>query len=168
MGDVERAGISYSYHSDMPMAPSQPLFLMDCAVNRTTVSGRVAGPDQRSSREGALRAVTLEAAYSLRLENEVGSIVPGKLANFTVLSENPITVPAATIKDIKVWGTVHEGRRLPVQHQDVGKSSLGPIANDATYKTMDLGAQAHDGQPHEGGDICMLTHRFAAALTKGY
>jgi len=128
----------------------------------------VAGPDQRSSREGALRAVTLEAAYSLRLENEVGSIVPGKLANFTVLSENPITVPAATIKDIKVWGTVHEGRRLPVQHQDVGKSSLGPIANDATYKTMDLGAQAHDGQPHEGGDICMLTHRFAAALTKGY
>jgi predicted amidohydrolase YtcJ len=168
MGDVERAGISYSYHSDMPMAPSQPLFLMDCAVNRTTVSGRVAGPDQRSSREGALRAVTLEAAYSLRLENEVGSIVPGKLANFTVLSENPITVPAATIKDIKVWGTVHEGRRLPVQHQDVGNSSLGPVANDATYKTMDLAAQAHDGQPHEGGDICMLTHRFAAALTKGH
>jgi len=82
MGDVERAGISYSYHSDMPMAPSQPLFLMDCAVNRTTVSGRVAGPDQRSSREGALRAVTLEAAYSLRLENEVGEHCSGQTGQF--------------------------------------------------------------------------------------
>jgi predicted amidohydrolase YtcJ len=68
MGDVERAGISYSYHSDMPMAPSQSPFLMDCAVNRTTVSRRVAGEDQRNSREAALKAVTLEAAYSLRLE----------------------------------------------------------------------------------------------------
>ncbi len=43
LGDIERAGVSYSLHSDMPMAPGQPLFLMHCAVNRTTVSGRVAG-----------------------------------------------------------------------------------------------------------------------------
>ncbi|WP_316169116.1 MULTISPECIES: amidohydrolase [unclassified Bradyrhizobium] len=115
LGDVERAGISYSLHSDMPMAPGQPLFLMHCAVNRTTVSGRVAGPDQRISRLSALKAVTLEAAYALRLENEVGSIVPGKLANFTILGESPLTVDPAKIKDIPVWGTVHEGRVLPVK-----------------------------------------------------
>ncbi|WP_315765448.1 MULTISPECIES: amidohydrolase [unclassified Bradyrhizobium] len=115
LGDVERAGISYSLHSDMPMAPGQPLFLMHCAVNRTTVSGRVAGPDQRISRLSALKAVTLEAAYALRLENEVGSIVPGKLANFTILGESPLTVDPAKIKDIPVWGTVQEGRVLPVK-----------------------------------------------------
>lgn len=114
LGDIERAGISFSLHSDMPMAPGQPLFLMHCAVNRTTVSGRVAAPDQRASRLGALKGVTLGAAHSLRLENDMGSIVPGKLANFSILEDNPLTVDAAKIKDIPVWGTVFEGKVLPV------------------------------------------------------
>lgn len=164
MGDVERAGISYSYHSDMPMAPSQPLFLMDCAVNRTTVSGRVAGEKQRNSREGALKAVTLEAAYSLQLENEVGSIVPGKLANFTILSDNPVTCKASKIKDISVWGTVHEGRILPVKYQEKADAALGPVPNAATLRAMELHALAHvEGNEH-GGDVCTLNHLFAAAL----
>jgi predicted amidohydrolase YtcJ len=112
LGDVERAGVSYSFHSDMPMAPADPLFLMWCAVNRKTTSGRVAASGQRVSREGALRAVTLDAAYSLRLEDEVGSIEPGKLANFTILKDNPVTCDPEKIKDIDVWGTVMEGRVL--------------------------------------------------------
>jgi predicted amidohydrolase YtcJ len=41
--------------------------------------------------------------------------VPGKLANFTVLFENPLTVSPQIIKDIKVWGTVHEGRVIGVR-----------------------------------------------------
>ncbi len=115
MGDVERAGISYSYHSDMPMAPADPLFLMWCGVNRVTTSGRVAGENQRVSREGALKAVTIEAAYSLKMENELGSIVSGKLANLTILDDNPVTCDPMKIRDIRVWGTVHEGRVLPVE-----------------------------------------------------
>jgi predicted amidohydrolase YtcJ len=114
LGDIERAGVPYSLHSDMPMAPGQPLFLMHCAVNRTTVSGRVAAPDQRATRLAALKGVTLNAAHSLRMENDVGNIVPGKLANFTILGDNPLTVEADKIKDIPVWGTVHEGRVLLV------------------------------------------------------
>ncbi len=114
LGDFERAGVPFSLHSDMPMAPGQPLFLMHCAVNRTTVSGRVAGPDQRASRLAALRGVTLNAAHSLRMENDVGSIVPGKLANLTILGDSPLTVDPDKIKDISVWGTVHEGRVLAV------------------------------------------------------
>lgn len=124
MGDVERAGISYSYHSDMPMAPGQPLFLMHCGVNRITQSGRVAGEAQRVTREGALRAVTLDAAYSLQMEKEVGSIVPGKLANFTILADSPVTCDAAKIKDIAVWGTVHEGRVLPVKKAGGRRAAL--------------------------------------------
>ena len=168
IGDVERAAISFSYHSDMPMAPAQPLFLMHTAVNRTTVSGRVAGPDQRSSREGALKAVTLEAAYSLQLENEVGSIVPGKLANFAILADNPLTVPAAEIKDIEVWGTVHEGRKLPVQRQNTsdGALGLGPVPHDATYEAMDLHLLAHEGEGHAHGDICIINKVFAAAMIR--
>jgi predicted amidohydrolase YtcJ len=72
LGDLNRAGIPWSLHSDMPMAPTDPLFLMWCAVNRLTPSGRVAGPDQRVTVEDALRGVTIEAAYSLKLEDEIG------------------------------------------------------------------------------------------------
>ncbi len=124
MGDVERAGISYSFHSDMPMAPADPLFLMWCGVTRLTTSGRVAGDNQRVSREGALRAVTSEAAYSLKLENELGTITPGKKANFTILDDNPVTCDVAKLRDIKVWGTVMEGRRLPVGYASNRKASL--------------------------------------------
>jgi predicted amidohydrolase len=97
----------------MPMAPADPLFLMWCAVNRVTTSGRVAGPDQRVTVEQALRGVTIEAAYSLKLDNEIGTISPGKRANLTVLADNPLTVPSDRIKDIEVWGTVMEGRIFP-------------------------------------------------------
>ncbi len=162
MGDVERAGISYSYHSDMPMAPGQPLFLMHEAVNRTMVSGRVAGADQRNTREGALKAVTLDAAYSLGLEHEVGSIVPGKLANFTVLAENPVTVAAAGIKDIQIWGTVQEGRKLPVQQSKVTRARMGPVPNDALFPHLAL---AQSGG--EDRDICALNHLLAAAIAEG-
>ena len=129
MGDVERAGISYSYHSDMPMAPGQPLFLMWSGVNRITNDGNLRGPEQRVSRLGALKAVTLEAAYSLQMEKDVGSIVPGKLANFTILADNPVTVDPMKVKDIQVWGTVHEGRVLPVKRGAAAQASV--IASDA-------------------------------------
>lgn len=126
MGDVERAGISYSFHSDMPMAPGQPLMLMWSGVNRITNDGNVRAPEQRVSRLGALRAVTLDAAYSLQLEKEVGSIKTGKLANFTILSENPVTCDPTKIKDITVWGTVHEGRVLPVGKRETVASNTTP------------------------------------------
>jgi predicted amidohydrolase YtcJ len=113
LGDLNRAGIPWSLHSDMPMAPADSLFLMWCAVNRRTTSGRVAGPDQRVTVEEALRGVTIEAAYSLKLEDEIGSISPGKRANFTILDSNPLLVDAAEIRNIGVWGTVMEGRMLP-------------------------------------------------------
>ena len=59
--------------------------------------------------------MTIDAAHSLRLEHEVGSIEPGKLVNFTILAANPLTVATEEIGTIDVWGTVHEGRALPVK-----------------------------------------------------
>ncbi len=155
------------YHPDMPMAPVQPLFLMHNGVNRTTMSGRVAGENQRVSREGALRAVTFDAVYSLKLENEVGSIVPGKLANFTIPGDNPLTIDAARIKDIPVWGTVHEGRKLVVKPH-AKHAALGPVPNDATFKAMELDALAHAGGEKEAGDLCTLNNQFAATMVSTY
>jgi predicted amidohydrolase YtcJ len=136
MGDVEAAGISYSFHSDMPMAPGQPLFLIWSGVNRVTNEGNVRGPQQRVSRLGALKAVTLDAAYSLQFERDIGSIVPGKLANFTILADNPVTIDPMKIKDIAIWGTVQEGRVLPVKPPaNVQRGSIGSSSNFAAVTT---------------------------------
>lgn len=110
---VVNNGMSISLHSDMPMAPADPLFLAWCAVNRTTVSGRIAAPEQRITVEKALRAVTIQAAYSLRLENEIGSIKSGKKADFTILAQDPLTVAPTALKDIPIWGVVFEGKVSP-------------------------------------------------------
>lgn len=113
LGHVKANGTPISFHSDMPMAPGQPLFLVWSAVNRTTVSGRVAGPQHRLPVEDALRAVTIDAAHSLGLEKELGSIAPGKYANFTILEDDPLSVEPDEIRNIGIWGTVLEGRVFP-------------------------------------------------------
>ncbi len=107
-------GIPLSLHSDLPMGPSSPLALASFAVNRVTPSGRVAGPSERISVYDALRAVTIEAAYSWRMEDSLGSITPGKVANFTVLGADPLAVDPVGLGHIPVLGTVFEGRWFPV------------------------------------------------------
>ena len=62
----------------------------------------------------ALRAITLEAAWSLGLEDEIGSIAPGKRADFTVLERDPYEVPIEELNRIPIWGTVFEGRLYPL------------------------------------------------------
>ena len=63
--------------------------------------------------ERALRAITIDAAYVLGLERELGSLEVGKLADFTVLEDDPTSVDPKTIRDIRVWGTVLGGNKQP-------------------------------------------------------
>lgn len=107
--EAKRQGIIFSLHSDSPVTPLGPLHSMWAAVNRTTASGRVLGASQRLSAEDALRAVTINAAYLLNLQNEIGSIEVGKKADLTVLARDPLTEPAASIKDIPVLATIQDG-----------------------------------------------------------
>lgn len=79
-----------------------------------TYEGKVAGPEHRVSLDTALRAITIEAAYSIQLEKKVGSIEVGKDANLTILEKNPFDVDPAELKGIGVWGTMLEGRLQPV------------------------------------------------------
>ena len=110
LGDVARAEIPLSLHSDMPMAPASPLVLMHAAVNRINYADKVAGPNQRISVLEALEGVTLNAAYTINLEKDYGSISVGKYANLTVLSENPLKINPLKIKDIEIRGTIEEGK----------------------------------------------------------
>lgn len=172
MGDVEKAGIHFSYHSDMPMAPAQPLFLMVCGVNRITTSGDVSAPEQKVSRLGALKAVTIEAAYSWRMEKEIGSIEAGKLANFTILEDNPLTVEPTKIKDIKVWGTMLEGEVLPgsnISKKEVESKKISVKSTAAPLKTFKPVSAAGDTHYHEHdedhmGCVCSINKKMAKAM----
>lgn len=131
LGDAQRAGMSISFHSDMPMAPAKPLQLVWAAVNRLSAEGNTVGPDQKVDLDTAMKAVTIDAAYSIRLENEIGSIQAGKLANFTVLDASPYEVRPDAIKEIGVWGTVLEGRIQPATREK--HASLRPEAGLAPF-----------------------------------
>jgi predicted amidohydrolase YtcJ len=104
------AGVRLAIHSDAPVTPLAPLFTAWCAVNRVTPSGRVLGADQCLTVDEALHAITLGAAWTLGLEDEIGSIEVGKRADFAVLGADPRDVPPLAIKDIAVHGTVLGGR----------------------------------------------------------
>ena len=109
-----RHGVPLAIHSDAPVTPMGPLHVAWCAANRLTPSGRVLGETQRIPVAAALHAITLGAAYTLKLDGEIGSIEVGKKADFAVLGEDPMSVPAAQLKDVPVLGTIVGGRHFPV------------------------------------------------------
>ena len=108
-GSALAHGIPFGVHSDAPITPMAPLFSAWCAVNRMTASGRVLGPNQRISVGDALRAITLGAAYTLHLDDEVGSIEVGKRADFAVLADDPLEIAPQALKDVRVVGTMVGG-----------------------------------------------------------
>ncbi|MGI9610193.1 MAG: amidohydrolase [Acidimicrobiia bacterium] len=154
---VLERGIPLSFHSDLPMGPSDPIAMIAFAVNRTTTSGRVAGPEQRITAEQALHAVTLGAAHSWRKEDDLGSIEIGKIANFTVVDANPLEVEPADIDRIDVIGSVFEGRWFPTP---AGSSRVNADASaGATAPTIDK-------SPHGHNCICGVAHQLLKALER--
>jgi predicted amidohydrolase YtcJ len=107
--------IPMGIHSDAPITPLGPLFTAWCAVNRITASGRVQGEYERISVEDALYAITLGAAYTLKLDGEIGSIEAQKHADFAVLEDDPTEMDPMALKDVRVWGTVQAGRVFSAQ-----------------------------------------------------
>ena len=112
-----REGVSFSVHSDAGVTPLGSLHTMWCAVNRITPSGRVLGEVEKISAYEALKAVTINAAYQMHLDDEIGSLEAGKKADFAILAESPLDVDPMHIKDIEVWGTVLVGRKHPAPHR---------------------------------------------------
>ncbi len=103
------AGVHIALHSDAPVTPMGPLFTAWCAVNRQTMTGRTLGAHQRISVDEALYAITLGAAFTLGLDGEIGSIEPGKSADFAVLGDDPTAVAPEALRDVPVLGTVSGG-----------------------------------------------------------
>jgi len=100
-------GVRFSSHLDTPVTPMLPLQGVWSQVERESTGGVVIGPAQRIERMPALRAVTIDAAWQVFMDEEIGSIESGKRADLVVLSDNPLT--AADMRDIKVDRTIIDG-----------------------------------------------------------
>lgn len=123
LAPAEKLGVSISLHSDLPMGPADPLFLAWCAVTRKNVNGKVFRKDLALSKHAALKAITIDAAYSWSEEHNIGSIKVGKTANFTIIDKNPYKENDDRLKDINVLATVFEGKSYPIDKAK-GKRSL--------------------------------------------
>lgn len=104
-----QAGIIFTMHHDAPVTPPDLITAMYSAVNRKTRSGRILGPNERITPLQALKAITINAAYQLQEEERKGSIKAGKLADFVILDQNPLTIDPEQIRNIKVLETIKEG-----------------------------------------------------------
>ena len=81
--------LAHGYAGDTHEAPQA----VWSPVERKTKTGVVLGPDQRIDRMSALRAVTIDAAWQVFMDDDIGSVEPEKLADLVVLSGSPLTAP---------------------------------------------------------------------------
>lgn len=94
-------GVRYTIHLDTPVVPMDPMLLVWSAVNRQSTSGKTIGEEEQITAMQALRATTIDAAWQIFREDEIGSIEVGKFADLVILDGNPLGSKAA-IRDIKV------------------------------------------------------------------
>jgi predicted amidohydrolase YtcJ len=114
IGTAKRLGVSWGFHNDPPGTPQLPWIGAWATVHRQTQeTGTILGPNQRVSVEDVLRAMTIEAAYQIHMDREIGSIEFGKKADFCVLEADPLEIDPMELKDIPVWGTVFAGEPNP-------------------------------------------------------
>lgn len=109
--EAQGIGLAYTLHTDTPINPFQ---LMHSVVERTTPKGRVLGKKLGISRYQALYAITHMAAWQVHLEHLVGSISPGKQADFVITDKNPLSVHT-DLQDVQVLETYIAGKRVHAQ-----------------------------------------------------
>lgn len=111
---VEDAGLKWVMHSDAPVSPLGTLHKIRVAVARDLWKepDTILAPDERVSVESAIRSVTRSAAWACHSEHELGSLVPGKLADMVILEQDPRKVDATAISDIPISETWMGGKRV--------------------------------------------------------
>jgi predicted amidohydrolase YtcJ len=105
-----QSGAVVANGTDAPVEDVNPLASFYASVTRKLNDGSTFYPDQRMSREQALRSYTLNNAYAAFEEKIKGSLEPGKLADITVLSRDILTVPDDRILSTTVVYTIVGGK----------------------------------------------------------
>jgi predicted amidohydrolase YtcJ len=103
----------FTSHHDAPVALPNSMRVLDATVTRRARgSGRVVGPEHRVDPITALKAMTLWSAYAHHEESMKGSLEPGKLADFAILSADPTAIRPTGIAEVKVLETIKEGKTV--------------------------------------------------------
>ena len=110
--EAEQNSIIYTFHQDTPVLEPNMLETIEIAVNRKTKNGVILGEDEKIDVYEALKAVTINVAYSYFEENEKGSIKEGKIADMIILSDNPLKISKDKIKEIKIYSTWKNGKEV--------------------------------------------------------
>jgi predicted amidohydrolase YtcJ len=152
--DAVRSGATVSFHNDGTVSPPLPLLNVQAAVTRRTNSGAVHGPEQRITLDEALKAQTVNSAAHLGRGHEIGSITPGKYADFVVLSADPYAVePERIAEDVQVLGTWRGGRPIDLDAFIAEVGAIDPAAH--------LGLHEHAQHRHGGSSTPPQAERVA-------
>ena len=115
VAEADASGAALAHGSDFPVERPDPLLGFYAAITRQDAHGQPPGgwaPDQRLTREEALHAMTLGAAFAAHAERDLGSIEPGKLADFVVLSRDIMQVEPHDVLSTAIVRTVVGGRTV--------------------------------------------------------
>ncbi len=127
VGDAFGAGLEPSFHNDGSVTPPDVLLNLQSMVTRTTISGAVHGPNQKVSLDQALRAVTVNGARQLFVDDRLGSLAAGKVADLVELSADPYTVdPLRLATEVSVLGTWVGGHRIDLDAFDAQVEAVDP------------------------------------------
>ena len=122
--DEKKTPIPFAFNSDAPVSPAKPLRYISTAVTRRYQHGgdKPLGEEQKIPIDAAIRAVTIDAAYQLFLEDKIGSLEKGKWADLVILEKNPLEVAKDHPEDIgsiKVLSTWLKGvKKYPAKGDD--------------------------------------------------
>tara|TARA_B100000446_G_scaffold61867_1_gene58313 strand:- start:4909 stop:6543 length:1635 start_codon:yes stop_codon:yes gene_type:complete len=105
-------GVRFTLHADAPAFPGKPLSLVQAAVTRTSASGLLVGENEAVPVWEALKAVTINAAWQLHMDENIGSIEEGKYADLVILDKNPLKVAPNELRDIEIVKTYVHGNLL--------------------------------------------------------
>ena len=135
-GDAVKSGAVVSFHNDGMVSPPIPLLNIQSAITRKTPSGQLHGPEQIISLDDALKAHTINAAYTLHRDKDLGSIEVGKMADFVELSMDPYeATPDKLTDEVSVTGTFVDGERIDLDAFETAITAIDPTEHHDLHKS---------------------------------
>ena len=162
-GWVLERDMMFGSHHDAPVALPDSMRVLSATVTRTSRSGRVLGPEHRVPVATALKALTIWPAWQHFEEDSKGTIEVGKLADFVILSDNPLTVQQDQIDDLKVLETIKEGNSIYKRPAE-GVALSSPAVFGLTMHEEHNPEQAVPGVKLVHGDSC-FNHGLSVLLS---
>ncbi len=169
-------GMKFSSHHDAPVAFPNSMRILDATVTRRSRTGDIIGPAHRVDVITALKAMTIWPAWQKHEEASKGSIEPGKLADFVILSADPTAIDPETLDQLEVLETIKEGVTV-FRLSDAGDRNAGlrvrPDSRGETTFARFVAAAAHTGDgdaahgTHAGSCGCGYVAQLAAAMVDG-